>query len=264
METDMKYRSERGTVLNYLLTIMVVVAPSVGRAFYNPAQGRWLSRDPIGELGGVNLLVAVGNSPVSFVDSMGQDVIQFPTEEPAPAPPGRTLPSQPGPRFPIPSIPTQPRPTPPIYIPPTTPGPWILFCVDTSGCQPQAYQNCAQLLECKHRHPTWPTCRPDATSDPSAAVTRDAQRVIGWSGPYVTGVYPKGDAKKCPGGAPGDRYMVNVRYIRNNETGFQNYDMSLSVNCCKCCRKYTSGESCEVVHPSRGSGEQPYPTPIYW
>ena len=38
---------------------------------YNPALGRWLSRDPIGEAGGVNLYGYVENNPVNFVDSLG-------------------------------------------------------------------------------------------------------------------------------------------------------------------------------------------------
>lgn len=40
-------------------------------AFYNPAQGRWLSRDPIGETGGMNLYAFVGNNPVNWTDLWG-------------------------------------------------------------------------------------------------------------------------------------------------------------------------------------------------
>jgi RHS repeat-associated protein len=42
-----------------------------GYRYYSPAQGRWLSRDPIGEAGGVNLYGFVGNDPVNGVDSLG-------------------------------------------------------------------------------------------------------------------------------------------------------------------------------------------------
>ena len=38
---------------------------------YNPQPGRWLSRDPIGEAGGINLYGYVGNDPVSMVDPLG-------------------------------------------------------------------------------------------------------------------------------------------------------------------------------------------------
>jgi RHS repeat-associated protein len=38
---------------------------------YNPSLGRWLSRDPIGEAGGVNLYGYVGNNAVNSVDSLG-------------------------------------------------------------------------------------------------------------------------------------------------------------------------------------------------
>jgi RHS repeat-associated protein len=39
--------------------------------FYDPTPGRWLNRDPIGELDGVNLYRFVGNNPVSRVDPYG-------------------------------------------------------------------------------------------------------------------------------------------------------------------------------------------------
>ena len=38
---------------------------------YDPATGRWLSRDPIGESGGINLYGYVSNSPVNYMDSIG-------------------------------------------------------------------------------------------------------------------------------------------------------------------------------------------------
>ena len=42
-----------------------------GFRFYSPALGRWINRDPIGEMGGVNLYQMVGNSAVNSVDSYG-------------------------------------------------------------------------------------------------------------------------------------------------------------------------------------------------
>jgi RHS repeat-associated protein len=38
---------------------------------YDPKDGRWLSRDPIGEAGGINLYAYVGGNPVRFVDLLG-------------------------------------------------------------------------------------------------------------------------------------------------------------------------------------------------
>ena len=47
-------------------------APQAGWSFYNPSTGRWLSRDPIGEKGGVNLMAFVGNAPSIRVDGLGE------------------------------------------------------------------------------------------------------------------------------------------------------------------------------------------------
>ena len=41
------------------------------RAYYNPSTGRWLSRDPIGEAGGVHVYGALRNEPVNSVDGFG-------------------------------------------------------------------------------------------------------------------------------------------------------------------------------------------------
>ncbi len=38
---------------------------------YDPTLGRWLSRDPIGEQGGVNVAAAVSNDPINIVDDSG-------------------------------------------------------------------------------------------------------------------------------------------------------------------------------------------------
>jgi RHS repeat-associated protein len=40
---------------------------------YSPALGRWLSRDPLGELAGTNLYAYCGNNPISFSDPSGLD-----------------------------------------------------------------------------------------------------------------------------------------------------------------------------------------------
>jgi RHS repeat-associated protein len=42
-----------------------------GLRYYNPSLGRWLSRDPIGERGGIPLYGFVGNSPTTRYDLLG-------------------------------------------------------------------------------------------------------------------------------------------------------------------------------------------------
>jgi hypothetical protein len=49
-----------------------------GFRYYNPNTGRWLSRDPIEEQGGVNLYGMVGNDTVNSVDNLGLDKFSSP------------------------------------------------------------------------------------------------------------------------------------------------------------------------------------------
>jgi RHS repeat-associated protein len=43
-----------------------------GGRYYNAGLGRWLNRDPLDELGGVNLYAYVGNDPLDRVDPLGE------------------------------------------------------------------------------------------------------------------------------------------------------------------------------------------------
>ena len=52
-------------------TLGLVAAPF---RFYRPDLGRWLSRDPIEEEGGINLYGYVGNNPLFWVDPLGLDL----------------------------------------------------------------------------------------------------------------------------------------------------------------------------------------------
>jgi RHS repeat-associated protein len=42
-----------------------------GHRFYNPALGRWMSRDPIGERGGIPVTVAFANDAINLIDVLG-------------------------------------------------------------------------------------------------------------------------------------------------------------------------------------------------
>ncbi len=59
-----------------------------GFRYYVPETGRWLSRDPIGERGGLNLYAFVGNDGVNWVDSFGltpRNPIGPPSRDPIPS-----------------------------------------------------------------------------------------------------------------------------------------------------------------------------------
>ncbi len=47
-----------------------------GYRYFDPVNGRWLGRDPIGETGGVNLYGMVGNNPVIAVDILGENTVR--------------------------------------------------------------------------------------------------------------------------------------------------------------------------------------------
>jgi RHS repeat-associated protein len=48
-----------------------------GYRFYNAVTGRWISRDPIGEEGGLNLFEAVNNGPHNYIDRDGRDIFSL-------------------------------------------------------------------------------------------------------------------------------------------------------------------------------------------
>jgi len=48
-----------------------LLLPVWARGFYNPQSGRWLSRDPLGEVGGANLFGFVANHPQDRYDHLG-------------------------------------------------------------------------------------------------------------------------------------------------------------------------------------------------
>jgi hypothetical protein len=53
------------------LAAMAWLLPHCGQALYNPSTGRWLSRDPIQESGGINLYAFLNNAPIFAVDPFG-------------------------------------------------------------------------------------------------------------------------------------------------------------------------------------------------
>jgi hypothetical protein len=58
-------------------TMSLLVAPLTGKCFYNPATGKWLSRDPIEEPGAVNIYAAMRNDTINNIDGLGLATLQW-------------------------------------------------------------------------------------------------------------------------------------------------------------------------------------------
>ena len=56
--------------------MLFLLLPQAGQCFYNTSTGRWLSRDPIGEDGGLNLSAFVRNRPVLDCDRLGHEDLE--------------------------------------------------------------------------------------------------------------------------------------------------------------------------------------------
>ncbi len=54
-----------------------------GYRHYDPVNGRWLSRDPLGEAGGLNLYGFIGNDPINAIDYLGLNNIELIKSNPA-------------------------------------------------------------------------------------------------------------------------------------------------------------------------------------
>ena len=58
-------------LLGFLTVLAMLSGPRLASAYYDPGVQRWINRDPIGELGGVNLYTFVSNKPLALVDTFG-------------------------------------------------------------------------------------------------------------------------------------------------------------------------------------------------
>lgn len=60
-----------------MLALLGVTLVQNAQAFYNPSTGRWLSRDPLAEKGGLNLFGFVYNNSANLIDSLGRAPMGF-------------------------------------------------------------------------------------------------------------------------------------------------------------------------------------------
>jgi RHS repeat-associated protein len=88
--------------------------------YYSPGLGRFVSEDPLRFYGGYNLYAYVNDSPIDYVDPLGQQQRYSPPQKALPLPPG-WFPKPPPIRPPISPLPPTPPPTLPQ--PPNPPGP---------------------------------------------------------------------------------------------------------------------------------------------
>ena len=90
-------RAKRMMVM--LVALLGVTLSQDALAFYNSSTGRWLSRDPSGEAGGINVYEYVGNDPIRRSDPLGLDYgsrswpPSMPYYPPPPKPPPQTDPT---------------------------------------------------------------------------------------------------------------------------------------------------------------------------
>jgi len=98
--------------LSLVVALLGVLLVQEAQAYYNPANGRWLTRDPIRESGGKNLYVIVGNNSFGRVDPDGRWGPDGPGGHggPGPEPPPRPEPPD--------SPPSNPKPTTFTWSPP--------------------------------------------------------------------------------------------------------------------------------------------------
>jgi len=61
----------------FTLLAIFVVSQAQAMRWYSPNTGRWFSRDPIGEQGGMNLYVFTRNTPLNRIDVLGLAELQW-------------------------------------------------------------------------------------------------------------------------------------------------------------------------------------------
>jgi hypothetical protein len=64
-------KTTRKSIAQPFATLLLLLLPLTAQCFYNPSAGRWLSRDPIEEQGGANLLAFANNNPGQSPDRLG-------------------------------------------------------------------------------------------------------------------------------------------------------------------------------------------------
>ena len=231
-----------------------------GYRYYSPSLGRWLSRDPVGENGGVGLYVIAENNILNKWDRFGLSAVAVPI---------------PVPSISVPALPEAGSVVGGVAgglaggaaVAGTAYGGYKLgsYLGEKLGIHEKvgeaiakAYERCRRIF-CRNRHPTWPTCTGE--SDPALAVWRQAPIYYpGWILYYVEvkkNERRPADPWVCPSG--GDWYPVESKFFTVTLSGMVYVDTSLTVACCNCCYTFREGKSCHILHPWKGTGDQEVP-----
>ena len=211
-----------------------------GYRYYNPSTGRWPSRDPAQEMGGKNLYGFIANDGVNTYDLYGLlDPGTCRTAVAVGATVAEAMALVPG-------------------------GALVLGTVVTAAGVYVTYQVCnvvCDQLFCANRHPTWPGCN-GRPSDPASAIAAAGAGGV-WPGwqidgtPTITQSGPA-DPGVCASGG-GTYYTLTTKFFTVIGSGTITYTVNIAVACCDCCKTFTSGTYCRVIHAGRGSGGQPGP-----
>jgi RHS repeat-associated protein len=220
-----------------------------GYRYYSTNLGRWISRDPIEEEGGLNLYAFVLNDPLNYFDLLG---LQQPAPEIYPQPTPKKPPLRIVPKRPVPVV--------------TPSSSWIKWgtfwtafiaamvespVADAPGLDnvpfPRPIPNNKNEDKkcCKERNPTWPFCREPVSPSPGWETQRaiDDGRIPtypGFNGPYVSGCEWKAKAWGCPGKSPGDFIQCKISYFSGSTNKVSVFYYTILG--CKCCCAETDVE----------------------
>ncbi|MBK9118422.1 MAG: RHS repeat-associated core domain-containing protein [Phycisphaerales bacterium] len=221
---------------------------------YSASMGRWLTRDPIEEEGGLHLFVYALNGPAGLYDPDGRAVpvvivggAALTTAQAVAASFGLTLAAC------LASPPCRQA------IDDALRAAAQAAVEATKSAAREAARRCCRVL-CKSRHPSWPYCTGHSTPEPVVLLkaAQEAQK----SRPISANCRPGGPSTLCARlGSSGTVYYCWVNFITVRGYPEASVARMYTISCCNCCHTIRSGTMCIKAHRT-GMGkayEQPPP-----